>query len=111
MKHTVLFSLLVISLLFAISGCGKSSPVAGTWVIEKYVFAGEPDESKIGKETVLNSDGTVSGFVGEGTYTFKDNVVTCDVKKGPAKFTVTMKYEGGKLIVDNPASNIVYKKK
>jgi len=111
MKTTFIGTILALSLLCVISGCGKSSPVAGTWVVEKYVFAGKPDDTKVGKETVLTSDGKVSGFTGEGTYMFKDNVVTCSVRKGPAAFTVTMKYEGGKLIVENPASTIIFKKK
>ena len=102
---------MLVAAVLIIPGCGNSSPVAGTWVIEKFEVAGMANASMIGKETVLASDGTVSGFVGEGTYTFADDTVTCKVKKGPAEFEVTMKLVDGKLMVENPGTKITYAKK
>jgi hypothetical protein len=106
-RFALLVCVVSLSVLMISAGCKKSSPVAGTWVIEEYTLAGTPDEAKIGKEVTFTDDGKVKGFMGEGTYTVADDVVT--VKAGA--FNVEMKLTDGKLVVENPATKIVYKKK
>ncbi len=104
-RFALLVCVLTLPFLLLATGC-KSNAAVGTWEIEEYTLAGKTDDAKIGSELTFTDDGHVSGFM-KGTYTVEGDVVTVKT----AAFEVELKLKDGKLISENPASKIVYKRK